>query len=129
MFQEGLSTPARDWLLARLQFNENDGERVLKELEDEHDIEEAEDMIKLIKRLSLALSSVFPAPEVAEPMLLLHDDLSRHSILVNEQENFKQRWIGNAFPQFLYGRHLGFQVFSRVVNGRNSRCGEVLKRR
>ncbi|KAK2811483.1 hypothetical protein FQN50_002106 [Emmonsiellopsis sp. PD_5] len=75
---------SHDWLHARLTLTINDQERILKESDDEDEIEDAENAKDCAQRLLKVLPSIFPPTEPVESTILFHDDLSRQNILVDE---------------------------------------------
>jgi hypothetical protein len=75
---------SEDWIRARLKLVLTDQERIKKTSDDEDDLEEAEDAIKVVKRLLKLLPSVFPSStDTSELFVLFHDDLSMENILVD----------------------------------------------
>ncbi|PGH10829.1 hypothetical protein AJ80_07380 [Polytolypa hystricis UAMH7299] len=101
-----------EWLRARLRFNQLDCEKTIRESDDEDDVEEAEKTLPLVKRLIKATSLIF-AEDSKVPTVLLHDDLSQHNILVDDDDGEFQGiidwectsavplWKAVQFPQFL----------------------------
>lgn len=84
------------------------------ESNDEDDIEEAEKTLPLVKRLLKAIPLVF-AEDSKIPTVLLHDDHSRHNILVDEDGELQAivdwecisalpLWKAAQIPKFLQGR-------------------------
>ena len=74
---------SHDWLHTRLTFILTDQERILKDSDDEGDIEDAENARNIAKRLLDILPGIFPQSET-ESTVLYHDDLSMQNILVDE---------------------------------------------
>jgi hypothetical protein len=102
-----------EWLRARLRLNQLDCEKTIRESNDEDDIEEAEKTLHVVNRLIKATSLVF-ADDSKVPTVLLHDDLSQHNILVNDDGELQgiidwectsavPLWKAAQFPQFLRG--------------------------
>ncbi|KAK2744786.1 hypothetical protein FQN55_006542 [Onygenales sp. PD_40] len=75
---------SHDWLHARLTLTITDQERILKESNDEDEIEDAENAKDAAQRLLKLLPNIFPPTEPVESTILFHDDLSRQNILVDE---------------------------------------------
>jgi len=107
---------SHDWLHARLSFVLNDQERILKESDDEDDIEDAESAKNLTQRLLELLPWAFPSTGIsAEPSVLFHDDMSWQNILVDEVGKITAvidwecvsalpLWRSCRIPAFLEGR-------------------------
>ncbi|WEW56460.1 hypothetical protein PRK78_001904 [Emydomyces testavorans] len=104
-----------EWLRARLQFTQHDCEKTIRESNDEDDIEEAEKTLLVVERLMKATSLIF-TEDSKVPTVLLHDDLSCHNILVDDDGELQgivdwectsavPLWKAAQFPKFLQGRH------------------------
>ncbi|KAF2267784.1 kinase-like protein [Lojkania enalia] len=102
-----------EWLRARLQFNQLDCEKTIRESNDEDDIEEAEKTLAVVKRLIKAVGLMF-VDDSKVSTVLLHDDLSQHNILVDDDGELQgiidwectsavPPWKAAQFPQFLEG--------------------------
>ncbi|KAK2739590.1 hypothetical protein FQN57_006552 [Myotisia sp. PD_48] len=112
-----------EWLQARLQFNQLDCEKTIRESSDEDDIEEAEKTSPVVSRLFKAIGLIFAddKPQMQQkrmdsqiPTVLLHDDLSWHNILVDDDGELQgiidwectsamPLWKAAQIPQFLQG--------------------------
>ncbi|KAK2810754.1 hypothetical protein FQN49_008517 [Arthroderma sp. PD_2] len=103
-----------EWFQARLKFNQLDCEKTIRESTDEDDIEEAEKTLPVVERLIKAIRLIF-VEDIKVPTILLHDDLSRHNILVDDDGELQgiidwectsavPLWKAAQFPQFLQGR-------------------------
>lgn len=77
---------SQEWLSARLLFHQNDCERTLRTSDDEDDLEDAKKTSQIVRRLFSLLPSTFqPISEgCTEPTALLHGDLSRENVLVDQ---------------------------------------------
>lgn len=104
-----------DWIHARLAFVLTDQEKILNNSEDEDEIEDAEDAMKLAKRLLELLPGVFSCHYSAQSTVLHHDDLSMQNILVDsggritgvidwECVSALPLWKACGLPEFLRGR-------------------------
>ncbi|OCL02706.1 kinase-like protein [Glonium stellatum] len=81
----GPFTSSQNWLAARLMFVKHDAQRVIRESEDEDDIQDSRASEILADRLSKVLPTIFlDDPERAESFALLHHDLSFQNILVDD---------------------------------------------
>ena len=113
----GPFTTSQEWLSARLLFHQNDSQRTLKTSNDEDDLEDARGIAEIVRKLRSCLPLVFGSgPEASpEPSTLLHDDLSRQNILVDEDGNLTAvvdwecvsalpLWKACQLPAFLHGR-------------------------
>ena len=82
----GPFSSSKDWLLARLAFEEGDCERILENKDaDPDDVEDAERSMVIISRLKKHLPNFFPPDfEEKEIFALHHDDISRQNILVDD---------------------------------------------
>lgn len=78
---------SHDWLATRLAFVLTDQTRILRDSDDEDDIEDAEHARDIAQRLQEMLPSIFPQGRTAESTSLYHDDLSMQNILVDEAGN------------------------------------------
>jgi hypothetical protein len=68
---------AEAWLLARLRLVEHDWKQIKKELDDEDDVANTEEILQLVKRLRAALQLAFlPGRSGNEGTALCHDDLN-----------------------------------------------------
>lgn len=75
---------SKDWIDARLSFNEHDCRSTLDNSQDEDDLEDAERTLEIIKKLKTRLGETFPDKGISEPTILCHDDLSKHNIMVDD---------------------------------------------
>ena len=121
---------SRDWLLARLSLAETDCHERLSRLQsagpenEDLDLDDLEDLhhtLGIISRLRRHLDSFFPPPGPAsdlspERTMLLHDDLSRHNILVDDHGTLTAvvdwecvaavpLWYACQIPPLLHGKH------------------------
>ncbi|KAM5439801.1 hypothetical protein MferCBS31731_004211 [Microsporum ferrugineum] len=105
-----------EWLSARLQFIQLDCEKTIRESEDEDDIEEAQKTLPVVKRLTKAIRLISREEKPTVSTVLLHDDLSMHNILVDEDGKLQgivdwectstvPLWKAARFPRFLQGSH------------------------
>lgn len=156
---------SKDWLSARLTLAQNDCRKRLSrfqedkrdsshegakkekmpeeeteddEEEEEDDLEELEHTMDIISRLRSRLDEFFPtkSPE-PEPTMILHDDLSRHNILVNEDGiltavvdweciSALPLWIACQFPSILQGKPLDERpIKSRYRHDENGKVAEL----
>lgn len=74
---------SQDWILARLSFSKTDAEKVLQHSRDESEREDAENTLRIVRRLHNHLPEFFPT-KVTERTMLFHDDLSQRNILVDK---------------------------------------------
>ena len=115
---------SRDWIIARLSFDEHDCNSNLTKLgsknrlsaTEEDNVEDAKEPLQLIRRLKNHPSEFFPVDsENAEPSMLFHDDLSKHNILINDEGALTgvvdwecvsalPLWKACYYPAFLVGR-------------------------
>ena len=115
---------SRDWIIARLLFDEYDcnsnliklGSKNRLSATEEDNVEDAKEPLQLIRRLKNHPSEFFPVDsENAEPSMLFHDDLSKHNILINDEGALTgvvdwecvsalPRWKACYYPAFLVGR-------------------------
>ncbi|KZW03743.1 kinase-like protein [Exidia glandulosa HHB12029] len=108
-----------EWLSARLSFVLNDAGHTIRTSEDEDDVEEAEEAQALAHRLLALLPKLFSASNDAdsqpERTIILHDDLSFHNLLVDDEGRLTgiidwecvsalPVWYACQFPSFLTGR-------------------------
>lgn len=81
---------AEAWLLARLRLVEHGCKQIKKELDDEDDVANAEEILQLVKRLRAALPLVFLLGRSGnEDTALFHNDLNGRNILVDENGEFQ----------------------------------------
>jgi aminoglycoside phosphotransferase (APT) family kinase protein len=100
--------------------NEDEGEdHAEEEDEDESDLEELQHTMDIISRLRRHLDDFFPPPvpgSEPERTMILHDDLSRHNTLVDDNGNLTAvvdwecisavpLWSACQIPPFLQGKH------------------------
>ncbi|KAJ9643348.1 hypothetical protein H2199_004027 [Coniosporium tulheliwenetii] len=107
---------SHDWIRARLTFILNNQERILRDSDDEDDIEDATNIKELAQRLLELLPRVFPSgASSSEPTVLFHDDLNLLNMLVEENEELTAvidwecvsalpLWKVCQVPKFLEGR-------------------------
>ncbi|KAK1767446.1 phosphotransferase enzyme family-domain-containing protein [Phialemonium atrogriseum] len=160
---------SKDWLSARLTLAQNDCRKRLsrfqedkrdashegaktegmpeeetedEEEEEEDNLEELEHTMDIISRLRSRLDEFFPtkSPE-PEPTMILHDDLSRHNILVNEDGMLTgvvdwecisalPLWIACQFPSILQGKPLDERpIKSRYHHDENGKNYELTQLR
>lgn len=115
---------SKDWITARLSFNENDCHSALNkhsagdldsDAEDEVDV--AKRTLKIIDNLKSLLPLVFPTDDDddSEPSMIFHTDLSRHNILVDDNGKMTgvldwecvsavPLWKACSYPSFLEER-------------------------
>ncbi|KPM44960.1 hypothetical protein AK830_g1625 [Neonectria ditissima] len=85
--------------------------------EDSYDVEELEAAMEIISRLRNHLDNFFPTPgSLPEPSMILHDDMSRHNILVHDGAlsgvvdweciAALPLWTACQYPSFLQGQDL-----------------------
>lgn len=106
---------------ACLMFNENDCHSILAEYptgvnldsDDEDEVDDATRTLHIIDKLKPLLSVVFPTNDNdPEPPIMIHDDLSRHNILVSEDGELTAvldwecvsalpLWKASYYPSFL----------------------------
>jgi hypothetical protein len=101
-------------LLAKYEGKEREG----MESDDEDEIEDAERTLDVVARLKVVVDKIFPAGQGQqgdEASLFLHDDLSNHNILVDDDGALTgvldwecvsavPRWKACSFPSFLEGK-------------------------
>ncbi|KAJ5164576.1 uncharacterized protein N7500_006406 [Penicillium coprophilum] len=83
---------SKDWIIARLLFNENDCHSALNKYsagdldsDAEDEVEGATRTLQTIESLKSLLPLVFPAESHdLEPSMIFHDDISRHNILLDD---------------------------------------------
>ncbi|KAJ5513098.1 Aminoglycoside phosphotransferase [Penicillium fimorum] len=87
---------SKDWITARLLFNENDCHSTLSknsagdpDSDAECEVEDAARTLKIIEKLKVLLPLVFPTDDDdddddLEPSMISHDDISRQNILVDD---------------------------------------------
>ncbi|KKY27672.1 hypothetical protein UCRPC4_g00906 [Phaeomoniella chlamydospora] len=106
---------SHDWLYNRLILTLTDQERILKETDDEDDIEDAETAKQIAQKLLQMLPQIFPPDENTESTFLYHDDLSMQNILVDDSGNISAivdwecvsalpLWRACQIPALLEGR-------------------------
>lgn len=116
---------SKDWITARLLFNENDCYSTLDKhsagdplnSDDEDEVEDATRTLQIIEKLKSLLPLVFPTDDVdePEPSMIFHHDLSRHNILVGDSGELTgvldwecvsavPLWKACSYPSFLEGR-------------------------
>ncbi|KAJ5927332.1 hypothetical protein N7516_009105 [Penicillium verrucosum] len=116
---------SKDWITARLLFNENDCHSALDKhsagdplnSDDEDEVEDATRTLQIIEKLKSLLPLVFPTDDVdePEPSMIFHHDLSRHNILVGDSGELTgvldwecvsavPLWKACSYPSFLEGR-------------------------
>ncbi|CAI7571592.1 unnamed protein product [Penicillium palitans] len=114
---------SKDWITARLLFNENDCYSALDEhsagdrdSDDEAEVEDATRTLQIIKNLKSLIPLVFPTDDVGpEPSIISHHDLSRHNILVDDSGELTgvldwecvsavPLWKACSYPSFLEER-------------------------
>ena len=104
---------SRDWMAARLTFDESDAQKIVDQSEDEDDREDAEDTMRKLTRLRKLLPNTFSTS--SEPTMFFHDDLSQQNILVDEAGKLTAiidwecvsalpLWKACQYPAFLNGR-------------------------
>jgi hypothetical protein len=114
---------SKDWIIARLLFNENDCHSALikhsvedPDSDDEDEVKDATRTLKIIDNLRSLLPLVFPTDnDNPEPSMIFHDDLSRGNILVDDSGELTgvldwecvsavPLWKGCDYPSFLEER-------------------------
>jgi hypothetical protein len=124
----GPFSSSREWLLTRLGLYEHEcrdalvkyegKEREGMESDDEDEIEDAERTLDIVARLKVVVDKIFPAGQDQqgdEASSFLHDDLSNHNILVDDDGALTgvldwecvsavPRWKACSFPRFLEGK-------------------------
>lgn len=83
---------SKDWITARLLFDENDCHSALNkhsagdlDSDAEEEVEDATRTLQIIEKLRSLLPLVFPTDgDDSEPSMIFHHDLSRHNILVDD---------------------------------------------
>lgn len=135
---------SHDWIKARLVLSEIDCRSILAKYpagvdldsDDESDIDDATRTLNIVEKLKPLLSLVFPPNyNDPEPSIMLHDDLSRHNILVNEDGELSgvldwecvsalPLWKACYYPSFLERRprhsEPGIGRYRREANGEPS---------
>ncbi len=106
---------SKDWIAARLSFNEHDCKSTLANSQNEDDREDAERTLKIIRRLKTYLDKVYPdSGRNSELSILHHDDLSNHNIMVDHNGKLTgvvdwecvsavPLWKACDYPSFLEG--------------------------
>jgi Phosphotransferase enzyme family len=115
---------SKAWLTARLALSEHDCQSTLAKHSDKHsldsdaeaDLDDATRTLRIIKGLKTVLSAIFPGHDnnSPEPSVIVHDDLSRHNILVNQDGGLAgildwecvsalPLWKACDYPSFLQG--------------------------
>ncbi|KGO69662.1 Aminoglycoside phosphotransferase [Penicillium italicum] len=114
---------SKDWMIARLSFNENDCRSALKKHSDgdldsdaEDEVDVATRTLKIIDGLKSLLPLIFPTDDDdSELSMIFHNDLSRHNILVDDSGELTgvldwecvsavPLWKACSYPSFLEGR-------------------------
>ncbi|KAJ5189665.1 Aminoglycoside phosphotransferase [Penicillium cf. griseofulvum] len=114
---------SKDWIIARLLFNENDCHSALNkhsvedpDSDDEDEVKDATRTLKIIDNLRALLPLVFPTDDDdPEPSIIFHDDLSQGNILVDDSGKLTgvldwecvsavPLWKGCDYPPFLEER-------------------------
>ena len=122
---------SQDWILARLSFSKTDAEKVLQHSRDESEREDAENTLRIVRRLHNHLPEFFPT-KVTERTMLFHDDLSQRNILVDKNGGLTAvvdwecvsalpLWKACQYPVILEGRDRDEQpirdAYGREDNG------------
>ena len=110
---------SKDWITARLSFNENDCHSALNRNSagdvdcDEDEVEDATRTLQVIDNLKSVLPLVFPTNDGdPEPSMIFHSDLSGHNILVDDNGELTgvldwecvsavPLWKACSYPSFL----------------------------
>jgi len=119
---------------------EHSGEEDDEEEEEDDDQDDPEDLAKtmtIIDRLRSHLDEFFPVKyPIPEPSMILHDDLSRHNILVNEDGSLsavvdwecisaQPLWMACQYPPILQGKPVDVQpIKSKYQHDQN---GDVVE--
>lgn len=107
---------AEDWICARLTLVLSEQERILKTSEDEYDIEEAEEITHIARRLLELIPRFFPSHTTSSlETALFHNDLNQNNILIDSEGKITgvvdwecvsalPLWKACSLPEFLEGK-------------------------